>query len=127
MANNGALTTKQNKAISCLLSAKNNLEASKIAGVSNRTLTRWLTDPDFTRALKQAEGDLISNNIRELIKDLDVNRQTIMDIRDDPKTPEHVKLKACMALDSSVKSWRDLQNLETRITNLEEVVYDKHG
>lgn len=118
MANNG-VTAKQNRTIAALLSAPTNQAAAETAGVAYRTLTRWLTDPEFVRALKEAETDLLNDNVRALLADLSRNRETLITIRDDMSNPPSVRLRAAQILDASIKGWRDLQNLETRIAAIE--------
>lgn len=124
MANNG-LTPKQNRAIAALITSDNNQAAAEAAGVAYRTLTRWLTNPEFNQALRAAETDLINDNIRALVIDLSRNRETLTAIRDNTKNPPSIRLRAAIALDASAKSWRDLQNIETRIAALETVIFNQ--
>lgn len=124
MANNG-LSPKQNRAIAALMASENNQAAAAAAGVAYRTLTRWLTDPEFLGALKATETSLIDENIRALLSDLSRNRETLIDIRDNPANQPGVRLRAAIALDASVKSWRDLQNIENRIAALEAAILNK--
>ena len=124
MANNG-LSAKQTKTISALLSANSNQAAAEAAGVSYRSLTRWLADPIFIRALKAAETELLNNGIRELVKDLAKNRETMTAIRDSAEVPDSVRLRAAIGLDNSLMRWLDLQSIDERLTALESAYYNK--
>jgi hypothetical protein len=124
MANNG-LTAKQTKTISALLSAPSNQAAAEAAGVGYRTLTRWLLDPVFLQALKRAETDLLNNGIRELVKDLAKNRETMTAIRDNTEVPDSVRLRAAIGIDNSLMRWLDLQSIDERLTALESAYYSK--
>jgi len=61
------LTPRQNKAITALMSSKNIGETAVQAGVSERTLYRWLSSPEFRTALLEAEGEAIDTAARRLI------------------------------------------------------------
>ena len=59
MAASGALSTKQARAVSALLSSKTVAEAAQQAKVGERTLWRWLGDPMFRVQLAGAEADML--------------------------------------------------------------------
>jgi len=54
MAENGALTAKQERAIIALLSASTIGAAAAAAGIGERTLFRWLSEPTFQDSYQQA-------------------------------------------------------------------------
>ena len=113
------LNSKQSLAIAALLSCPTQAAAAEAAGIGHRTLTRYLTDPDFIEALKQAESALIADNVRALVSDMQANRAVISEIRDNPRNQAGVRLRAAIALDNSLKAWRDLYTIEQRLTDLE--------
>jgi len=125
MAQNGTLTPRQRKTIAALLEVRTVENAAVMAGVGRRTVFRWLADPTFLRALRQAEGDVISEAVRVLVTDLKGNHQTLRDLRDDEDQPSSVRLRAAVALDDSLLRWRELLDMEQRLTHLEEVLYEK--
>lgn len=118
MAKNG-LTSKQSLAIAALLSNPTQGAAAEAAGLSTKTLNRYLQDPDFIEALKQAESALIADNVRALVSDMQANRAVMSEIRDNPRTQAGVRLRAAIAIDNSLKAWRDLYTIEKRLTDLE--------
>ena len=113
------LTSKQSLAIAALLSNPTQGAAAEAAGLSTKTLNRYLQDPDFIEALKQAESALIADNVRALVSDMQANRAVMSEIRDNPRTQAGVRLRAAIAIDNSLKAWRDLYTIEKRLTDLE--------
>lgn len=113
------LTSKQSLAIAALLSNPTQGAAAEAAGLSTKTLNRYLQDPDFIEALKQAESALIADNVRALVSDMQANRAVMSEIRDNPRTQAGVRLRAAIAIDNSLKAWRDLYTIEQRLTDLE--------
>mgnify|MGYP003375273751 CR=1 FL=1 len=61
------LTTKQKRAIACLLTHSSTTAAAAAADVSEKTVYRWLKDPAFLQALHQEEGAAISQATRGLV------------------------------------------------------------
>jgi len=53
------LTTKQKAAIAALLEGKSKTAAAESAGVGRQTLSRWLNDPAFKTALRDASDETI--------------------------------------------------------------------
>lgn len=118
MAKNG-LTSKQSLAIAALLANPTQAAAAEAAGVGPRTLTRYLQDPNFIQALKEAETSIIADNVRALVADMQANRAVMSDIRDNARNAPSVRLRAAIAIDNSLKAWRDLYTIEQRLTDLE--------
>ena len=123
MADNSTLTRKQRRAIAALLNSRTIQDAATNAGVSERTLYRWLVETTFVLAMRAAEGNAIAEAVRVLITDLATNHNTLRTLRDDIKLPASVRLRAAVSLDDSLLRWRQLLDIETRLTRLEEVVY----
>ena len=116
------ITTRQKKAIAALISCKNNQEAAKAVGVGYRTITRWLTDDLFLAELRKAEAAIISGAVRSMIDDLPRNSEVMREIREKQRTPEYVKLRAAQLIDQSLRKWREIQDIEERLTALEAAV-----
>ena len=120
------LTSRQKRTITALINAPDKKAAAELAGVGYRSLNRWLTDDLFMAELKRAEGDIIAAGVRSLIADLATNIKTMLEIRDDSRTPLNVKLRACQAIDQSLLKWRGELDIERRLERLEEVIlYEK--
>jgi hypothetical protein len=128
MANNGKqneLTTRQKRAITALLVAPDRKAAAEAAKVGYRSINRWLAeDPCFVSQLNQAETLMIADQVRALVRDMDANRETMRTIRDSERNSAADRLRAAKYLDDSLQRWRDYLNLETRIAELEAMIYD---
>ena len=60
------ITTKQQKAIASLLSERTLGAAAKRAGIGERTLYKWLTQPAFRAVLRSAESAMLETVTRRL-------------------------------------------------------------
>jgi len=124
VADDGSLSRTQRRAIAALLTNRTIEDASTQSGVSQRSIYRWLQDPAFRVALAGAEGDAIDEAVRSLVVDLAVNHQTMQAIRDDPDNSAGVRLRAAATLDASLLRWRELRDIEGRLTKLEAALLD---
>jgi hypothetical protein len=57
---------KQEEAIAALLSQRNIEETAKAAGISNRTMLRWLQLPEFQTAYREARRAAYSQAVARL-------------------------------------------------------------
>ena len=77
-------------------------------------------DPEFTDALRMAEGQAISEAARALLADLLANHATLRELRDNHHGMDFVRLRAAVELDAAALRWRQAGDLEKRILALEE-------
>ena len=123
MADTGnKITTRQKKAIAALITCKNKQEAAKAAGIGYRTLNRYLTNDLFLAELHKAEAEIISGAVRSMIDDLPRNFEVMQEVREKRSSPDYVKLRAAQLIDQSLRKWREIQDIEERLTALEEAV-----
>jgi transposase len=118
------ITVQQQKAITALLSERNKRDAAKTAGVSEKTLYTWLNEPAFRGALRDAEKAILDDVTRRLSAGqrlaLDALAKLIQSARH-----ESTKLRASVAwLELSLK-FRDMQDIEERLTALEAALHEK--
>lgn len=126
MADNVALSPKKRRAIAALLTARTVEEAAQAANISSRTVWRWIREPDFSQAMRQAENEAIGAAVRALVGDLVANFATMRAARDDTTEPAAVRLRAAQALDNSALRWIELRELTDRISRLEAALYGIH-
>ena len=112
------LTPKQHKALKGLLDTGRITEAATAANVSERTLYRWLTMPEFRTALVAAEGDAIDGSVRRLVSLSSQAADTLETVMQAAES-DHVRLQAARAVFEYLVKLRDLRNVETRISELE--------
>ena len=120
MAENSALTPKQQRAISALLASKTMGEAAQSAGVGERTLYTWLTLPAFRAALSAAEGELIDQAVRRLLRLQDLSIDTIEAVLGDMDASQAVRLRASQLVLEITLKLREQRDVEQRLSALEQ-------
>lgn len=117
------ITTKQQKAVTALLSERTIGEAAKRAGVGERTLYTWLADPAFRGALRDAERGVLDDVTRRLTSGqrlaLDTLEKLIQSARH-----ESTKLTACVSWLNMFIKYRDMKDIDERLTALEAAIND---
>lgn len=114
------ITVKQQKAITALLTERTTRDAAKAAGVNEKTLYTWLNDKNFRAALRSAEKDILDDVTRRLSAGQSLALDTLEKLVKSARH-ESTKLRASVAwLEMSLK-FRDMQEIDERLTALEAV------
>ena len=120
MAEIGALSPKQQRAISALLTSKTVSGAARAAGVGERTIYTWLHTVEFRAALSVAEGDVIDNAVRRLLTLQAAALDALEQVLGDPDVSQAVRLRAAqMVLELTIKL-REQRDVEQRLSALEQ-------
>lgn len=131
MAENGTpeieLNTRQQRAITALLTTRNITEAATAAQVGERSLYRWLNEPAFRAALSAAEGAAIDAATRSLLALQSDAIATIESIMNDCEQPGAVRLRAAQSVLDYLLQLRDLRNMENRLAALEAAYAERSG
>lgn len=114
------LTPRQNRAITALLTNSRIGDAAKSAGISERTISRWLSDAQFTSALQRAQCDTIAGTVRRLASLTDKAVSSIAKYLDHEQP--YVAMRAADLLLRHWHELHELHELEQRITALESEV-----
>lgn len=126
MADIQEISSKQHRAIASILSARTMGEAALQAGIGERTLYRWLSEPGFRQELKEAENSLITDTARRLVsgqgKALDTLEELI-----NHATKESERRLAAQAWMEFVIRWHELSDIDTRLRELEKAVREFQG
>lgn len=118
------ISTKQQKAIAALLAERTLGAAAKSAGVGERTLYTWLNEPNFKAALRDAEKAILDEVARRLSAGQSLALDTLQKLVTSARH-ESTKLRASVAwLELSLK-FRDMQDIEDRLTALEAALHEK--
>jgi len=118
------LTPRQNKAISCILTAKNLQAAAITADIPIRTVARWMTEPAFMAELQRRESEALAEVTRQLASYAGAAVATIADLLDDGYQPA-TRLRAAEAILNQLTRLRELTTIEGRLTELEAAVYER--
>jgi transposase len=110
-------STRQKRALAALLVEKSTRDAAASVGLSEKTLYRYLQDPAFQGALKQAQDDLTRDAVRRLTAGLGAALGALEElIAGDDATNR--RLAAVAWLTQALKL-REFAELERRISELE--------
>lgn len=115
-----ALTPKQHKAIAALLAEPTIKAAAEALGVGERTLHTWLSEPAFDRAYRTARREAVRQAVARLQQSASRAAEALDTIVGNRFERAHVRVAAARAiLDLAIKAV-ELEDLEARITALEE-------
>ena len=90
----GKLARKKEEVILALLSQRNVDEAARVAKVVPRTVYRWMKDPDFDRAYREAKRAAYSQGIARLHQMTSAAVSTLGKVMVDANTPASTKVRA---------------------------------
>lgn len=113
------LTSKQQKAIAALLQTCTNKEAAKLAGVSDSTLQRYLTNPEFKREYIRQSNKLIDEALIKANKSLSLAFDTLADICEDITENGQTRVSAARSIIEYTLRVRELVDIDSRLQRLE--------
>jgi transposase-like protein len=113
------ITAKQEAAIVALLSSKNVEEAARVAGVTPRTLYRWMNEPDFDAASRAARRQAYGQSISRLQQGATAAATTLLKVMIDPATPPSTKVRASEAVLSHAAKAIEIEDIDARLRELE--------
>ena len=113
-----SLSSRQNKAINALLTAKGINEAAEMSGISRSTLYRYLGQDIFKRELSRRRSRVIEVSGCTLLGHMDYATKALIKLLD--SRSETVRLRAINSLYNHSKDMQELGSLEDRIKALED-------
>ncbi len=114
-----SLSPKQRRAVAALLATGEVTAAAKEAQVSKDSLYRWLKQPLFLQAVREAEAAALDELSRLLVRLGRTAAATLAKAMSDPATPWATRVRAADASLSRLLQLRELATLEARVTELE--------
>jgi hypothetical protein len=118
-ARGSSLERKREEAIAALLTQRNIEEAARTAGISTRTLMRWLQLPEFQKAYRQARRDAYSQAVARLQQGTSAAATILLKTMIDPGTPASVRVRAAEAIFSHTFKAIEIEDIEARGSELE--------
>ena len=110
---------KQEAAIAALLSQRNQEEAAKTAGVSKRTLIRWLSLPVFQAAYREARRAAMSQANARLQQAASAAVSALLKVLVDPSTPAAARVRAADCVLARGNQGIENEDLDVRLAALE--------
>lgn len=117
------ITAKQFKGINAILSSSSIIEAARTSGIHERTLRRWLVDPAFKVALKEAQGEVIQGTARALLTSELKAVASLNELLHNPTLPgANIKLHTSVAILQLSCHYSERAYIEERLAKIEEVI-----
>jgi hypothetical protein len=110
---------KKESAIAALLTQRNLEEAAKAAGIGTSTLLRWLKEPTFQAAYREARRVAFSQAIARLQQGSMAATTTLLKTMIDPNTPASVRVRAAECVMNHAIKAIEIEDIEARVTELE--------
>ena len=125
-ARSSSVERKQEEAIAALLTQRNIEEAARTAGISTRTLMRWLQLPEFKKAYREARRDAFGQAVARLQQGTSAAATTFLKTMIDPGTPPSVRLRAAEAIFTQAAKAIEIEDIEARVAALEQAAEQKN-
>ena len=120
MVGHGAkFTRKKEEAIAALLTQRNVEEAARAAGIGTQTLLRWMKEPEFDAAYREARRLAYGQSIARLQQAASAASSTLLKIMIDSNSPPSCRLRAPDSVLSHAAKAIEIEDIEARVTELE--------
>jgi len=116
---------KQEEAIAALLIHRSIEEAAKSVGIAAKTLLRWLKEPGFAKAYRDARRAAYSQSVARLQQASSAAAATFLKLMVDPNAPAAVRLRAADLVFTHGAKAIELEDIETRVAALEQAAEGK--
>jgi hypothetical protein len=113
------LTPKQENAIIALMSKPSLAKAAAAAGVSEKTLYRWLREPEFTDRYREARREAFGHAIAMTQRHAAAAVATLSKVMADEKAPPAARVQAASTLLRFARQGIELDDLAARVEALE--------
>lgn len=113
------MTSKQNKAITALLTNPTKQEAATAAGISPATLRRYLADEEFQREYRKALAELVNEAATQARQSLSPALRCLRDIVEDSEESTSARIQASRALLEYGMQLINVADIETKLETLE--------
>ncbi len=112
----------QYRAITALVATSDAAAAAKAAGVSLRTVRRWMTTAAFNEEVANAESELVRGAARRLGHLADKALGVLESVMNDKDAADSPRIRAATAVLDTCLRWRAQVSLEERLSALEKQV-----
>ena len=119
--------TRREIVLAALVTGNTIKGAAKITGVNEKTIRRWLSDPDFSGEIAQARADVTKDIIHGLIAKAETAISTLDSIMTAEKVSAHAKVQAARCiLEFAMRAIETTEIIE-RIEKLENHAQESKG
>jgi hypothetical protein len=110
---------KKEEAIVALLTQRNLEEAARSIGIDPKTLLRWMKEPEFDNAYREARRMAYGQSIARLQQAASAASSTLLKIMIDPSSPASCRLRAADSVLSHAAKAIEIEDIEARLSELE--------
>ena len=110
---------KKEEAIAALLTQRNLDEAAKTIGIATNTLLKWMKQPEFDAAYRQARREAFGQAVARLQQGTSAAATTLLKTMIDPATPASVRVRAAEAIFNHAAKAIEIEDIEVRVAALE--------
>lgn len=116
------LSSDRLKAIDVIVAGGDDTAAAEASGVTARTIRRWKSEPVFAEAILRAQDEMLEKVSVDLARTARAAVAVLRIFLADATMKPQVRLRAAEILLNSTLRWRELRDIERRLTTLEESV-----
>jgi transposase-like protein len=116
---------KKDEAIAALLTQRNIEEAARSIGIAPNTLLRWMKEPEFDAAYREAKRAAFGQSIARLQQGTSAAATTLLKIMIDPAAPASVRVRAADSIFNHAAKAIEIEEIEARVAALEQVASGK--
>jgi N12 class adenine-specific DNA methylase len=110
---------KKEEAIVALLTQRNLDEAAKAVGIVPNTLLKWMKDPEFDAAYREARRKAFGQSIARLQQGTSAAATTLLKLLIEPGTPASVRARVADSIFNHAAKAIELEDIEARVAELE--------
>jgi hypothetical protein len=110
---------KQEEAIAALLAQRNIDEAAKSIGIASNTMLKWMKEPEFDRAYREARRAAFGQCTARLQQASSAAVSAVLKILVDLGGPASTRLRAADLVLSHAAKAIELEDIEARVSELE--------
>jgi transposase-like protein len=121
MTGHGAkFARKKEEAIVALLTQRNLEEAARSIGIDPKTLLRWMKEPEFDAAYREARRAAFGQSIARLQQGTSAAAATLLKVMIDPAAPASVRVRAADSIFNHAAKAIEIEDIEARVAALEQ-------
>jgi len=110
---------KKEEAVAALLSHRNLEEAARATGVVPNTLLRWMKEPEFDAAYREARRAAFGQAVARLQQGASAAATTLLKTMIELNTPASVRVRAAECVLNHAMKAIEIEDIEARLSELE--------
>ncbi len=118
-------TRKREEAIAALIAHSTIAQAAKSCHVAESTLLRWLSEPEFSEAYRQARRQCVENAIGHLQQASGAAVETLLEVMKNPLASSSAKIASARSVLDYAFKGIELQDFEERLAAMEAALAEK--